>query len=58
MKTERPKTEIVGRMPLRQPKLSAELKSKLTEDEIEAFEQLLLDEVTVVILPCLLNRLE
>ena len=31
---KRPRTTVVGRMPLKQPKLSPELKSKLTEDEI------------------------
>jgi hypothetical protein len=32
--TKRPKTAVVGRMPLKKPKLSPDLKSKLTEDEI------------------------
>jgi hypothetical protein len=31
---KRPRTTVVGRMPLKQPKLSPELKSKLTEEEI------------------------
>ncbi len=31
---KKPKTTVVGRMPLSQPKLSPELKSKLTEAEI------------------------
>ena len=31
---QQPTAEVVGRMPLKQPKLSPELKSKLTEDEI------------------------
>ena len=33
------KTVVVGRMPLKQPKLSAELMSKLTEDEITETEE-------------------
>ena len=32
--TKKSKTVVVGRMQLKQPKLSAELKSKLTEEEI------------------------
>ena len=32
--TKRPRTEVVGRMLLKQPKVSPELRSKLTEDEI------------------------
>ena len=32
--TKKPKTMVVGSMKLKQPKLSAELKSKLTEEEI------------------------
>ena len=32
--TKKPKTVVVGRMLLKQPKLSPELRSKLTEDEI------------------------
>lgn len=37
--TKKPKAEVVGRMPLKQPKLSAELKRKLTEDEIAEAEE-------------------
>lgn len=37
--TKKPKTVVVGRMPLKQPKLSTELKSKLTEGEIEEVEK-------------------
>lgn len=37
--TKRPKAVVVGRMPLKQPKLSPELKSKLTEDEIAEAEE-------------------
>ena len=36
---KKPKTAIVGRMPLSQPKLSTELKSKLTEAEIVEAEE-------------------
>ena len=32
--TKKPKTEVVGRMQLKQPKLSTELKKKLTKEEI------------------------
>jgi hypothetical protein len=32
--TKKPRTLVVGRMLLKQPKVSAELRSKLTEDEI------------------------
>ncbi len=32
--TKKAKTAVVGRMPLKQPKLSPELQAKLTEDEI------------------------
>ena len=32
--TKKPRAVVVGRMPLKQPKLSPELKSKLTEEEI------------------------
>ena len=35
---KKPKTAVVGRMPLREPKLSPELKSKLTEAEIAEAE--------------------
>jgi hypothetical protein len=37
--TKRPKTVVVGRMPLKQPKLSPELKKNLTEDEIAEVEE-------------------
>jgi len=37
--TKKPKTAVVGRMPLSQPKLSPELKSKLTEAEIAEAEE-------------------
>ncbi len=37
--TKKPRTEVVGRMPLKQPKLSAELTSKLTEEEIAEAEE-------------------
>ena len=37
--TKRPKTMVVGRMPLKQPQLSPELKKKLTEDEISEAEE-------------------
>ncbi len=37
--TKRPRTVIVGRMPLKEPQLSKELKSKLTEDEILEAEE-------------------
>ena len=33
------KTVVVGRMPLKQPQLSPELKSKMTEDEISEAEE-------------------
>ncbi len=36
---KKPKTAIVGRMPLSQPKLSPELKNKLTEAEITEAEE-------------------
>ena len=36
---KKPRTEVVGRMPLSQPKLSPELISKLTEDEIAEAEE-------------------
>ncbi len=37
--TKKPRTVVVGRMPLKQPKLSPELKSELTEDEIAEAEE-------------------
>ena len=37
--TKKPKTVVVGRMPLKQPKLLPELESKLTEDEIAETEE-------------------
>ncbi len=37
--TKKPRTVVVGRMPLKQPKLSPELESKLTEDEIAETEE-------------------
>ena len=37
--TKKPRTKIVGRMQLKQPKLSKELKSKLTADEIAEAEE-------------------
>ena len=37
--TKKPKTAVVGRMPLSQPKLSPELKSELTEAEIAETEE-------------------
>ena len=37
--SKRPKTTVVGRMPLSQPKLSPELKGKLTEAEIVETEE-------------------
>ena len=37
--TKRPKTVVVGRMPIDQPKLTRELKKMLTEDEIAEAEQ-------------------
>ncbi len=37
--TKKPRTEVVGRMLLRDPKLSPELKSKLTEAEIAEAEE-------------------
>jgi hypothetical protein len=37
--TKRPKAVVVGRMPLKEPKLSAELRSKLTEPEITEAEE-------------------
>jgi len=37
--TKKPRTKIVGRMQLKHPTLSKELKSKLTEDEIEETER-------------------
>ena len=36
---KKPRTAIVGRMPLSQPKLTRELKRKLTEDEIAEAEE-------------------
>ena len=36
---KKPKTAVVGSMPLNQPKLSPELKSKLTEAEIAETEE-------------------
>jgi hypothetical protein len=35
---KKPKATVIGRMPLRQPELSSELKHKLTEDEIAEAE--------------------
>ena len=37
--TKKPRTVVIGRMPLKQPKLSPELESKLTEDEIAETEE-------------------
>lgn len=37
--TKKPKTVVVGRMPLKEPKLSPELKRKLTADEIAESEE-------------------
>jgi hypothetical protein len=37
--TKKPRTVVVGRMPLKQPKLSPDLESKLTEDEIAETEE-------------------
>ncbi len=37
--TKKARTVVVGRMPLKQPKLSPQLKSKLTEDEIAETEE-------------------
>jgi len=37
--TKKPRTKIVGRMQLKQPGLSKELKSKLTEEEIAEAEE-------------------
>ncbi len=37
--TKKPRTVVVGRMPLKQPTLSSELKGKLTEDEIAEAEE-------------------
>ena len=37
--TKKPRTVVVGRMPLKQPKLLPELESKLTEDEIAETEE-------------------
>ncbi len=37
--TKKPRTVVIGRMLLKQPKLSPELQSKLTEDEIEEAEE-------------------
>ena len=37
--TKKPKTVVVGRMPLKQPEVSSELRSKLTEDEIVEAEE-------------------
>ena len=36
---KKPRTKVVGRMPLSQPKLTRELKRKLTEDEIAEAEE-------------------
>ncbi len=36
--TKKPRAVVVGRMPLKEPQLSKELKSKLTEDEIAEAE--------------------
>jgi hypothetical protein len=36
--TKKPRTKVVGSMQLKQPELSKELKSKLTEDEIAEVE--------------------
>ncbi len=36
---KKPKTAVVGRMPLNQPKLTRELRKKLTEAEIEEVEE-------------------
>ena len=37
--TKRPKSEVIGRMRLKQPELTPELRSKLTEDEIAEAEE-------------------
>ena len=37
--TKKPRTVVVGRMPLKQPKLTPELKRKLTADEIAEAEE-------------------
>jgi len=37
--TKKPKAVVVGRMPLKEPKLSAELRSQLTENEITEAEE-------------------
>ncbi len=37
--TKKPRTVVVGRMPLKRPTLSRELKGKLTEDEIAEAEE-------------------
>jgi hypothetical protein len=37
--TKKPKTVVVGNMPLKQPAVSSELRSKLTEDEIAETEE-------------------
>ncbi len=37
--TKKPRTVVIGRMQLKRPTLSPELKSKLTEDEIEEAEE-------------------
>jgi hypothetical protein len=37
--TKKPRTKVVGSMQLKQPELSKELKSKLTEDEIAEVEE-------------------
>lgn len=42
--TKKPRTSVVGRMPLSEPKLSSELKSKLTNAEIEEAENWINDQ--------------
>jgi len=37
--TKKPRTVVVGRMPLKQPTVSPELRSKLTEDEVAETEE-------------------
>jgi hypothetical protein len=37
--TKKPKTVVVGNMPLKQPEVSSELRGKLTEDEIAEAEE-------------------
>jgi len=46
--TKKPRTAVVGRMPLRQPELSPELKSKLTEDEIAEAEEWIAGEFRMI----------